>query len=73
MSASFVLAAGERARDVQRAIDDRKYERIANSMIIDGDADVLARVLREMADEGKVVEQKGPVVTVGDHSFSPLG
>ena len=44
MSHTFLRAVEARASDVRQAIDDRKYKSIADSMVIDGDADVLAQV-----------------------------
>lgn len=80
MSSSFVAAVNERTRDAQKAIDNVtqkaidnvKYEKIAKSMVINGDADVMARVLRKLAEEDKVVLD-GPLVTIGNHTFIPCG
>ena len=72
MSFSFISAVNERTRDAQKAIDKVKYEKIAKSMVIDGDADVMTRVLQKLAEEEKVVID-GPLVSIGNHTFIPYG
>lgn len=54
-------------------MDDMKYKRVADFMVLEGDSDVLAQVLRELAEEGSTVRQDGPCVTVGEHTFVPWG
>ena len=41
-------------------------------MVIDGDADVMTRVLQKLAEEEKVVID-GPLVSIGNHTFIPYG
>lgn len=75
MSESFLSAVNARAVDCLQRLDDddAKYKRIAENMVIEGNADVLAQVLRQLAEDGMVVEEDDPLVTVGDHTFIPCG
>ena len=75
MSESFLSAVNARAVDCLQHLDndDAKYKRIAEDMVIEGNAYVLAQVLRQLAEEGIVVQEDGPFVNVGGHTFIPCG